>query len=908
MFDYTPEQLKAINTLDKNLQIIACAGSGKTQVISQRVVNILKSKRDIAPANIVAFTYTEKAAGELKHRILKLCKEQIGDIKGLAEMYVGTIHSWCLRILQDNIYEYQKFSVLDEIKLKLFVDRNYNNIGMKELDMERYKDTDHFIALMSIIRESEFADSSKIPNSLRVALQKYEDCLSKHCFFDFTMIMTRALNHINYDNLFREKLGSKIKYLTCDEYQDVNPIQEKIIYQIYSLGANICVVGDDDQTIYQWRGSDIHYIQNFNQKYNNVEFIKLEDNFRSSNGIISSAIKVINNNSNRLPKEMNAAGHQSFEKGDLLFNQYDSVEDENQFIVNTIINLRGTEFKDKEDSEPRGLDYSDFCILLRKWKKANKITEALKLADIPFIVAGVNNLFDQPEIKASIGIFQYLARKIDKELLKILWLELSANIYESDLENAIKFLNKKFPDNLSFYESFILQEVFWKFLDLAGIREQTFENNSNTGIVGNTSNEIIFYNFGMFSQVINDFEIINFMSKPQFKLYNFLNFLKYSAEGYYPEGWLNNTYKTPNAVQLMTIYQAKGLEFPVVFIPGLNRNYLPSCKRGGRSVWHFLDRELIKDQHRYEGTEEDERRLLYVAITRSQKFLMISRAPDGRLEQKESIFCQEVRKSDHIFSSPFRNFSERKRIRPNPKPETGTIELNFSILKTFFECPYSFKVYCMYGFKDQLSSRMGYGRSIHNILMEIHRQYLEGIQFDLNNVPQLLDRHFHLPYAIEDVIEDMRMKANKSVDIYITENRDSFKDIEFAEKDIQLDLGDGIMVNGRMDLIKKKQLDGTYQTYIIDFKSSQDAQTYNVSMEQLSLYALGYQALSGEKADFLQIYDLDKNDYHTKELLTQDMVDTRELIINAANKIRSNELDKTCDQPNCVCLFKHIHH
>jgi len=154
MIKYTTSQQEAIETIDDNLQIIACAGSGKTQVVSQRVVHILKSKPEISPNNIIAFTYTEKAAAELKSRILKLCREQLGDIQGLAEMYVGTIHAWCLKIIQDNVYEYQKFSVLDEIKLKIFVDKYYNDIGMADVDLDRYTDTNRFISIMTILREA----------------------------------------------------------------------------------------------------------------------------------------------------------------------------------------------------------------------------------------------------------------------------------------------------------------------------------------------------------------------------------------------------------------------------------------------------------------------------------------------------------------------------------------------------------------------------------------------------------------------------------------------------------------------------------------------------------------------------------------------------------------------------------
>ncbi|MHB8236816.1 MAG: UvrD-helicase domain-containing protein, partial [Acidithiobacillus ferrivorans] len=168
---YTEVQLHAINTLDKNLQIIACAGSGKTQVISQRIINILKQKSGVSPANLLAFTYTEKAAAELKTRVLRLCKEQLGDVQGLAEMYIGTIHAWCLRVLQDHVYEFQKYNVLDEIKLKLFVDRNYKWIGMQDLDMEWGKDTGRFVALMGILREAELAPGKQYPDDLMAALQ-----------------------------------------------------------------------------------------------------------------------------------------------------------------------------------------------------------------------------------------------------------------------------------------------------------------------------------------------------------------------------------------------------------------------------------------------------------------------------------------------------------------------------------------------------------------------------------------------------------------------------------------------------------------------------------------------------------------------------------------------------------------
>ena len=900
--NYTADQIDAINTLDKNLLIIACAGSGKTQVISERVINILK--QGTPPSKIIAFTYTEKAAGELQARILKLCREQLPELKGLAEMYVGTIHAWCLNVLRDYKYEFQKFSVLDEIKLKLFVERKFNTIGMKDLDMERFKDTGHFTQLMGILREAEFHNRADVPVELFKALEAYEKTLEQHCYLDFTMIMTKAFQFMKNDAAFRNRIKNNIGYLIVDEYQDVNPIQELIVRELYELGANTCVVGDDDQTIFQWRGSDIDYIQHFKDRYKNVKEVVLNDNFRSSKAIVDVALKVISNNSTRLEKQMVAKGFQAYEKGDILYNQFNSVNNENEFIVNSIRNLRGIKFHDKPETEPRGLDYSDFVILVRKWKKAKAIIESLQAAQIPFIVSGVNNLFQRPEVGAARAIFTYLNQQIDKDTLKHHWLSLSDKISNDKLEEAITFLDKSKPSKNTYYERFNIQGIFQDFLDKAGIREDIFSSDNEQQVTGFNNEEIVFYNLGMFSQIINDFETIYFTYSPDRKLLTFLNFLHYSASDYYPEGWQNNTYKTPNAVQIMTVYQAKGLEFPVVFVPGLNKNYLPSKQPSGKQVWHFIDRNLIKGVERYFPREEDERRLMYVAITRSKKFLLMSRAPDGRQQGKESIFGSEVRKSDYTIISPTRTYSERLYIAPKPFLELTNISLSYSLLKAFFDCPYKFKFYTFYGFQPPLGARIGYGSAIHNTLMELHREYLDGNQILQTQLNPLLQRHINFPYATDAIVTDMIAKADNAVNIYYDKNSPEFNQIEFAEKEIQLDLGDGILVNGKMDLIKKKNLDGTFEKTIVDFKSTEDAQAYNATIDQLQLYALGYRALTGENADFLQIYNLDTNEGYKNELTASDLDAIRNKIVSAANDIRNNNLDHTCNNADCVCRFK----
>jgi DNA helicase-2/ATP-dependent DNA helicase PcrA len=252
---YTTSQQKAINTIDENLQIIACAGSGKTAVVTERIIHILQEKPDIRPENIVAFTFTEKAAAELKDRILSLARAKLGNIHGMSEMYVGTIHGFCKKILDDYVPEYQKYSILDAIQTKIFIDRHYGEIGMTKVTknkddsiMKPYVDTDRFIQIMNMLRESKIQES-KIPEHLKEALEMYNATFEKHRFLDFTMIMERAIEAIETDKQLQEKLSARIKYLTVDEYQDVNPVQEHLVKLLYRLGANLCVVGDDDQLI-----------------------------------------------------------------------------------------------------------------------------------------------------------------------------------------------------------------------------------------------------------------------------------------------------------------------------------------------------------------------------------------------------------------------------------------------------------------------------------------------------------------------------------------------------------------------------------------------------------------------------------------------------------------------------------
>lgn len=890
---FTPTQLNAINTIDQNLQIIACAGSGKTGVVTERIVNILKSKPEIKPDNIVAFTYTEKAAGELKTRIYKRVKEELGEITGMAEMYIGTIHGFCLKILQDQYAEYQKYRVLDEVKTKLFIDKNAWRLGMNKLvsttgkNMKPYLNTGIYMSLINILRESEL-ESIKLPEDIQHTLDKYNQIFDEHNYFDFTAIMERAIYHLENDKLLRDKISSRIQYLTVDEYQDVNPIQEKLIRLIYEMGANICVVGDDDQTIYQWRGSEIKNILTFSERYNVREPIYLVDNFRSSKGITDTASRLISNNTERLNKKILPKSEYSYEEGDLVFAEFEDESDEYHFIAERISELY-----------MQGVSYKDMAILLRIKKIGSSLIDVLKEHDIDFIIEGVNDLFLTDEVKAAVNIFKYLQEDIDERILKDSWRNINFKLETKALNRAVKNLDEYKNLKSDYYYSFILQEVFHQFINDLDLKEKEDERNNKL--------EIILYNMGKFSQVIDDFEHIHFKDRPEKKLKNFCNFLKYTAEDYYPEGHLQNTYLKPDAVRIMTIHQAKGLEFPVVFVPTLTKNKFPIKKHSGLSIWHFLDRSLILNQERFEsGNIEDERRLFYVAITRSKKYLFLTRAKYNTQAKEISTFLNESKKSPYMLQySQTLNYAKRECAIVSNDEEQEII-LNFSVLNDYYHCPYRFKMTYFYGFVQPLNPRLGYGRSLHDIVMKIHRTYCDTGSVEKGDLSQMIEDNFFLPYSDKLIHENLKKKAIKSINQYFDESANDFDKILFSEKDIEIDLGNGIRVNGRMDLVKRLDLDKE-RTFIVDFKTAEREQYIEVSEEQLKIYALGYKKLSGENADYIEFYNLESNERDPKLLQKDDMTATERNIVNAANNIRSDRLDKKCDAKKCsTCYMNHL--
>ena len=451
-----------------------------------------------------------------------------------------------------------------------------------------------------------------------------------------------------------------------------------------------------------------------------------------------------------------------------------------------------------------------------------------------------------------------------------------------------------------FYGDFILQKVYHDFL-----RQISIVDNSE-----NEKAEIILYNLGKFSQVINDFETIYYATLPKNKLRNFCGFLEYTAKGFYPEGYIANTYIRPDAINIMTVHQSKGLEFAAVFIPQLNRNNFPSAKKGGKGIWHVIDRDWITNSERFDGGVEEERKLFYVAITRAKKYLCLTRAPYNNREQKVSTFLVEAKDSPYMLGYDEEMHYSQEHL---PKMDEGAapINLNFSILQDYFDCAYRFKLSMFYGFVQPIVPALGYGKAMHEIVMNIHRKYLSGEELSKNDIDNIVDESFYLPYANPKLEANMLEGARKSIQGYVSKNECDFDKITMAEADIELDMGDGIKVNGRIDLVKRREISGEEKTYIVDFKTASREVTECINAEQLKIYALGYQKLTGESADYLEIYNLDSSESERQRVTEGLLGDVSHDIKSAATNIRQNILPRKCSKEKCkncylnyLCLSK----
>lgn len=600
-------QREAVLYGDGPLLILAGAGSGKTSVLTKRVAYLIK-ERNVSPKNIVAITFTNKAAKEMKERIIKEVGKEGYDIQ------ISTFHSFGLRIIREN-YEklgYEKnFTIIDSDDSLTVVKKI-----LKEMGIDSTRFNPKFIKNQISSCKNEMVTPEKYKNLVNDELsditykvyKKYQDTLLRNNSLDFDDLLIKPIELFNKYKEVLENYQELFKYVFIDEYQDTNEAQYILSKMISAKYKNICVVGDDAQSIYSWRGANFKNILNFEKDYKNAKVILLEQNYRSTKTILNAANSVIKNNINKKDKNLwtdNSLGEK------IKYVRTNDEKDEASYVTREIRNLVNN-----------GVSLDDIAVLYRTNAQSRTIEEGFLNSNIPYKIVGAFAFYSRKEIKDLLAylkliyntkddvslmrIINYPKRKIGAKTIENLSMDAVLNgtsmfdVISSGKELEFKKLILEMKEKS---EVLSLTETIDMVLDLSGIKSELESEHTLEA-------DIRLENLNEFKSITKTFEEESGIAS----LEDFLNEVSLVSDV--------NDQKNDNSpkVTLMTIHAVKGLEYKYVFVIGMEENIFPhvnSCEEDG-------------------GIEE-ERRLCYVAITRAKEKLYLVNALRRMLYGKTSV-------------------------------------------------------------------------------------------------------------------------------------------------------------------------------------------------------------------------------------------------------------------------------
>ncbi|MCS7215464.1 MAG: UvrD-helicase domain-containing protein [Thermodesulfovibrio sp.] len=640
--DLNPAQQEAVVYCEGPLLVLAGAGSGKTRVITYKYAYLTRVM-GLPPSSIFAVTFTNKAAEEMKERIFRMCN---GNWKNT---WIGTFHSLCTRILRahiENIGYKRDFIIYDEDDQVGLLKRILKDLNMHEALCKCV------VTKISNLKSNLITPEDYISNTegyefeerLGKIYMRYQNELRRYNALDFDDLILCVIKIFNEDEDLLRRYSEQFRYILVDEFQDTNKSQYKLLQLLCKNHEKICAVGDDDQSIYKFRGANVHNILNFEKDFPNTKIVKLEQNYRSTKHIILASSAMISKNPMRKPKTL----WTDKDWGEKIFYcRLNNEEEEAKYIAKNI----------KELYLKGDYEYRDFAILYRLVLQARALEEALRMEGIPYQVISGVSFYHRKEIKDIIAYMRFILNKEDNvSLLRIIntpprGIGLSAI---SKIETEAK------KHMISSYEA--IKRL---------IKEDSVSANLKEKLAGFVSliEELSEKNYKDAASMIKD--ILNYTAYleeiEEDRIQNVLEFLS-SAEKISVRDFLDkvallsniDTWENKkNYVSLLTLHAAKGLEFPVVFISGCEEGILPYFK-------------ALEDPLEL----QEERRLFYVGMTRAKNLLFLTSARQRKLyskiqKQDSSSFIKDIPpeycvcfRKDYSTFTPDKNEPEVSKIKP----------------------------------------------------------------------------------------------------------------------------------------------------------------------------------------------------------------------------------------------------
>ncbi|MED6339991.1 MAG: UvrD-helicase domain-containing protein [SAR324 cluster bacterium] len=615
------QQKEAVTTLDGPIMILAGAGSGKTRVIIQRIAYLIQ-KKQIPPQQIIAVTFTNKAAEEMRKRLQGLLS---GKQEGI---HLSTFHSLGVSLLRNSIHHLgyrsnfiiydtrDQFSVIKTI----MEDQDFDDSELIDAKSVHYEICQ---AKSTGVLPEEFMDqhASQQKQLVGKIFRHYQKTMKGCNAIDFEDILNLTVTLFEEYPEVMDSLTERFRYIMVDEYQDTNHIQYKLLRHLTKRHRNLCVVGDDDQSIYGWRGAEVKNILDFERNYPDVKFIRLEQNYRSTQKILTAANQVISENTQRMPKKLWSEKHVG-EKLDWLL--ADSEEEELEAVTRKI----------RTKIMQQGRRYLDYSILYRSNFQSRLVEEALREAKIPYRMLGGTSFYDREEIRDALAYLKVIHNPNDEVSLHRIINTPRRGIGKTSLIKAYEYCHEKHLPLFKVmrdarkYERIPKDSAFKMeiFTGIISNYKQRFANEVLGTVLKDLLDEIGYLRFletrsgdakTRERRIMNVLElqvsVRKFSDKfPEANLQSFLERVSLFTQSD------NDPETKADQVSIMTLHSAKGLEFPFVFMVGMSEGVFPN----NRAI--------------EEGGEDEERRLCYVGITRAQQELTFSMAK-SRKRYGESI-------------------------------------------------------------------------------------------------------------------------------------------------------------------------------------------------------------------------------------------------------------------------------
>jgi len=920
------QQKQAVEEIELPLLIIAGAGSGKTLTVASKIAYLIE--KGVKPENILALAFNQKAAEELKERV-------IGMVENSEELSISTFHSFCNQVLQDNLLSTKlnaNYKVITETAQLVYFTKNINRFGIEYLEFnhEPYtlaEEVKKFIARCKdesvtendieqwiknqekkVLDEEEQITLNNLKDILKI-YRSYEDYKTRNNMLDFGDMLCAVYSLLKSNPLILKRYQDRFQYVIVDEFQDTNYIQLQIVYLIAKKHGHITVVGDDDQSIYRFRGAYLTNIAEFKKMFPNYVEKALEHNYRSTKKIVAVANKLIENSPERTVKKLFTKNPDG-EKVAVLETQTDSSQA--NYILETIKELL------------KSHQMKDIAVLCRRRSSAEPIIKALRRQSIKFNFVGETGFFQEPIIKDITAYLKVACNPSENnaELVRIL----HRFIYDIKPVDISKFNNYANHEDIPLFEAFdSLDDINVdkaRFLAVKKIITEVIKNKKRLrtlDLIHDLLFELEFYKYEISLQNNRNIQLLNQFYEfaeefdglyPNNDIDDFTDYLSYASNFEIEEKNVDE-----EAIVISTIHGVKGMQYPVVIIPDVAERKLPTNYQKDRFP---IPQELLKGiKSLYDEKElhlQEERRLFYVAITRAKEKLIIAYAKrygENKTDSKPSRFLNEIayKQNENInfqqanppelavecvtkenqtqttlmkqMLSAVRaeNFNEaiekvlliakctnknldikKDIILQIKEPDYSALEqvcedkaltipdehlFSVSQFISYKKCPRLYEYRYLMKIPEKPRYYFDFGASIHNIVEQLTKMLKEGKPINRDIAMDLLEKYWD-PKGYKTKIDEKRDYAQAKSILKVFLSEQAKSKSEIVDIERRFETTLGnVRLTGRIDRIDKTGLDFT----VIDYKTSKKASSLNELKKdmQLLLYFAAVSELYGTK-------------------------------------------------------------